>query len=155
MKKKKQKNKWKWLSRKIYNDSELPKTINIGSVYEKVLKSMTLCKQGLGLANVNVKSVRWLQIARLHCPVCSASDTIVRDLGLDTSSSHIFPFLLPLIQEEQLSVNGERVFLAAYKAESQLSFIVILQAPTCKENRLKVIVTVDNLRHQHVILKTK
>ena len=39
--------------------------------------------------------------------VSSASDTRVRGPGFDTRSGHILSFLLPLIQEEQLSVTGE------------------------------------------------
>ena len=36
-----------------------------------------------------------------------ASDSFVRGPGFDTRSGHILSFLLPLIQEGQLSVTGE------------------------------------------------
>ena len=40
-------------------------------------------------------------------PVGSASDSRARCHGFDTRSGHILSFLLPLIQESQLSVTGE------------------------------------------------
>ena len=40
--------------------------------------------------------------------VGSASDSRARGPGFDTRSGHILSFLLPLIQERQLSVTGER-----------------------------------------------
>ena len=39
--------------------------------------------------------------------VGKAPDSLVRGPGLDTRSGHILSFLLPLIQEGQLSVTGE------------------------------------------------
>ena len=39
--------------------------------------------------------------------VGSASDSRARDAGFDTQSGHIPSFILPLIQEGQLSVTGE------------------------------------------------
>ena len=39
--------------------------------------------------------------------VCGASDSRAKGLGFDTRSGHIISFLLPLIQEDQLSVTGE------------------------------------------------
>ena len=44
---------------------------------------------------------------RARSIVGSASDARARGLGLDTRSGHILSFLLPLIQEGQLSVTGE------------------------------------------------
>ena len=41
-----------------------------------------------------------------RCAVGSASDSRARGLGFDTRSGHILSFLLPLIQEGQLSVTG-------------------------------------------------
>ena len=45
--------------------------------------------------------------AGLHCAVGSMSDSRTRSPGFDTWSGHILWFLLPLIQEGQLSVTGE------------------------------------------------
>ena len=42
-----------------------------------------------------------------HSAVGSASDSRARGPGFDTRSGHILSFLLPLIQEGQLSVTGE------------------------------------------------
>ena len=46
-------------------------------------------------------------IAGSRSTVGSASDSRARWPGFDTQSSHILSFLLPLIQEGQLSVTGE------------------------------------------------
>ena len=46
-------------------------------------------------------------IARPRSAVVSATDSKVRGPGFDTLSGHILSFLLPLIQEGQLSVTGE------------------------------------------------
>ena len=43
----------------------------------------------------------------LHSAVGSSSDSRARGSGYDTLSCHILLFLLPLIQEGQLSVTGE------------------------------------------------
>ena len=43
--------------------------------------------------------------------VGSASDSRARGPGFDTRSGHILPFLLPLIQEGQLSVTGWRKYV--------------------------------------------
>ena len=45
--------------------------------------------------------------AEPHCAVSSGSDSRARNPGFDTLSGHILSFLLPLIQEEQLSVTGK------------------------------------------------
>ena len=54
--------------------------------------------------------------------VGSASDSRVRDPGFDTQSSQVLSFLLPLIQEGQLSVTGEsmctKYWLTAYEAKA-------------------------------------
>ena len=42
----------------------------------------------------------------LHSEVGSVSDSSVRGPGLDIQSRNLLWFLLPLIQEGQLSVNG-------------------------------------------------
>ena len=42
-----------------------------------------------------------------HSAVGSASDSRARGPGFDTRSGHILSFLLPLIQEGQLSVTGD------------------------------------------------
>ena len=47
--------------------------------------------------------------ARWGSSVGRASDSRARHPGYDNRSSHIFSFLLPLIQEGQLSVTGESV----------------------------------------------
>ena len=47
--------------------------------------------------------------ARPHSIVGSMCDSRARGPELDTQSPHIFSFLLPLIQEGQLSVSGESV----------------------------------------------
>ena len=44
-----------------------------------------------------------------HSPVGSTSDAQATGPGFDTRSGHIILFLLPLIQEGQLSVTGESV----------------------------------------------
>ena len=46
-------------------------------------------------------------VAGLRSAVGRAHDSKVRGPGFDTRSGHILSFLLPLIQEEQLSVTGE------------------------------------------------
>ena len=48
-----------------------------------------------------------LEAAGLHSTVCSVSDSRARGPGFDTRSGRILSFLLPLIQEGQLSVTGE------------------------------------------------
>ena len=45
--------------------------------------------------------------ARPRSAVGRAPDSQVRGPGFDTRSGHILSFLLPLIQEGQLSVSGE------------------------------------------------
>ena len=45
--------------------------------------------------------------AEPHSAVGRALDSLVRGPGFDTRSGHIRSFLLPLIQEGQLSVTGE------------------------------------------------
>ena len=42
-----------------------------------------------------------------HSAVGSASDSRARGPGFDTRSGHILSFLLPLIEEGQLSIIGE------------------------------------------------
>ena len=42
-----------------------------------------------------------------HSTVGSTSDSRARGSRLDTRSSHVLSFLLPLIQEGQLSVTGK------------------------------------------------
>ena len=46
-------------------------------------------------------------VARPRSAVGRTSDSQVRNPGFDTRSGHILSFLLPLIQEGQLSVTGE------------------------------------------------
>ena len=47
-------------------------------------------------------------LTRLHSAVGSMSYSRVRGPGFDTLSGHILSFLLPLIQEGQLLVTGEK-----------------------------------------------
>ena len=47
--------------------------------------------------------------ARPHSAVGSASDSRARGPRFDTGSGHIISFLLPLIQEGQLSFTGENM----------------------------------------------
>ena len=47
--------------------------------------------------------------ARLHSAVVRASDSRASGAGFDTWSGHILSFLLPQIQEGQLSVTGESI----------------------------------------------
>ena len=47
------------------------------------------------------------EIAEPHSAVSRAPDSEVRGPAFDTWSGHILSFLLPLIQEGQLSVTGE------------------------------------------------
>ena len=46
-------------------------------------------------------------MAGLHRAMGSESDSTARGPGFDTRYGHILSFLLPLIQEGQLSVTGE------------------------------------------------
>ena len=46
-------------------------------------------------------------VAGPRCAVGIASDSLASGPGFDTRSGHILSFLLPLIQEGQLSVTGE------------------------------------------------
>ena len=48
-----------------------------------------------------------IRLAGLRSAVGRAPDSKVRVPGCDTRSGHIYSFLLPLIQEGQLSVTGE------------------------------------------------
>ena len=58
--------------------------------------------------HVNVLSVP-KTIARPRSAVVSVSDLKARSTRFDTRSVHIFSFLLPLIQEGQLSVTYESI----------------------------------------------
>ena len=49
----------------------------------------------------------YTQQARPRSAIGRAPDSLVRGPGSDTRSGHILSFLLPLIQEGQLSVTGE------------------------------------------------
>ena len=56
------------------------------------------------------KAVQVYDIPTLAGPystVSSMADSRARGLGFDTRSCHILSFLLPLIQEGQLSVSGD------------------------------------------------
>ena len=54
-----------------------------------------------------MKSNIFFVLAGQRSAVDRAPDSFVRGPGLDTRSGHILSFLLPLIQEEQLSFTGE------------------------------------------------
>ena len=56
-----------------------------------------------------LRSVFLGQFAGPHSAVCSASNSGARGPGFDTWSGHILSFILPLIQEGQLSVTGESI----------------------------------------------
>ena len=74
-----------------------------------------------------MKTVKWSKVINLLCSLCAciigrrlihksagprgavgrAPDSYVRGPGFDIRSGHILSFLLPLIQERQLSFTGE------------------------------------------------
>ena len=57
--------------------------------------------------HINIKLHTKIRIAGPRGAVGSASDSRAKGPGFDTLSGHILSFLLPLIQEGQLSVTGE------------------------------------------------
>ena len=57
--------------------------------------------------DTSIVDLQWLKPGR--GPVGSASDSSARGPGTYTQSSHILSFLLPLIQEGQLSVIGKSI----------------------------------------------
>ena len=57
--------------------------------------------------NIHLLCLAQFLIAGPRSAVGSASDSLARGTGFDTRSGHILSFLLPLIQEGQLSDTGE------------------------------------------------
>ena len=56
---------------------------------------------------MKLKCIHYAYFAGPRSAVGRAPDSLVRGPGFDTRSGHILSFLLPLIQEGQLSVTGE------------------------------------------------
>ena len=63
----------------------------------------------------------WEKSAWPRSAVGSASDSTARIHGFDTRSGHILSFLLPLIQEGQLSVTGESMCMKCWLTGGSLT----------------------------------
>ena len=75
------------------------------------MKSLIIFMNFQGSAVLNWRVLREIYYSVCFvCPFfCSASDSSARGPELDTRSGNVLSFLLPLIQEGQLSVTGENM----------------------------------------------